>query len=141
MPRRLRVVVDTNILVSALLQPRSVPRKAFSKANENAFFLASEETLREAEEVLSREAFDRYVQPEERRRFWAAYARKVLLEEITERVEACRDPDDDKFLELAVSGNADVIISGDEDLTVLHPFRGIPILTPSEFLESEFVKG
>lgn len=48
---------------------------------------------------------------------------------------ACRDPRDDKFLELAVNGRADVIVSGDKDLLALHPFRGIPILTPAEFLE------
>ncbi len=51
----------------------------------------------------------------------------------------CRDPDDDKFLELALSGDADVIVSGDDDLLVLHPFRGIPILSCDAFLESDFV--
>jgi predicted nucleic acid-binding protein len=47
---------------------------------------------------------------------------------------ACRDPTDDKFLELAVSGNADLILSGDKDLLTLHPFRGIPIVTPAAFV-------
>ena len=49
----------------------------------------------------------------------------------------CRDPDDDKFLELAVSGNADYLVSGDDDLLALHPFREIPILRPAEFLALE----
>ena len=53
---------------------------------------------------------------------------------ITERIVACRDPTDDKFLELAVSGNADLILSGDKDLLTLHPFRGIPIVTPAAFV-------
>jgi uncharacterized protein len=52
---------------------------------------------------------------------------------ITERVTACRDPKDNKFLELAVNGPADIIISGDDDLLVLDPFRNIPILTPTAF--------
>jgi len=52
---------------------------------------------------------------------------------ITERVTVCRDPEDDKFLELAVNGHADVIISGDADLLVLDTFRGIPIITPAAF--------
>lgn len=54
--------------------------------------------------------------------------------EVTERVVACRDPKDDKFLELGVNGGADLIVSGDADLLELHPFRGIPIVTPADFL-------
>jgi predicted nucleic acid-binding protein len=53
----------------------------------------------------------------------------------TERINACRDPKDNKFLEVAVAGQAEVLVSGDEDLLVLHPFRGIPIVSPAEFLE------
>jgi predicted nucleic acid-binding protein len=53
-------------------------------------------------------------------------------------IEACRDSDDDKFLELAVEGEADLIISGDSDLLVLHPFEGIAILSPAGFLESKW---
>jgi uncharacterized protein len=52
---------------------------------------------------------------------------------ITERVTECRDQNDDKFLELAVNGHADVIVSGDADLLVLDTFRGIPIITPAAF--------
>lgn len=52
----------------------------------------------------------------------------------------CRDPDDNKFLELAVSGKAGVIISRDKDLKALHPFRETPIIGPDEFLGSEFVE-
>lgn len=52
---------------------------------------------------------------------------------IAEHVAACRDPDDDKFLELAVNGNADAIISGDADLLSLDTFRGIPIITAAAF--------
>jgi predicted nucleic acid-binding protein len=58
------------------------------------------------------------------------------LVEITERIVACRDPKDDKFLELAVNGRADAIVTGDDDLLVLNPFRGIPIITPAAFVQS-----
>jgi uncharacterized protein len=51
-----------------------------------------------------------------------------------ESVTVCRDPKDNKFLEVAATGRADVIVTGDDDLLVLHPFRGIPILGPREFL-------
>jgi predicted nucleic acid-binding protein len=59
------------------------------------------------------------------------------LVEITERITACRDPTDDKFLELATSGRADVIVTGDLDLLVLSPFRGIPIVTPRVFIHEQ----
>ena len=54
---------------------------------------------------------------------------------ITERIAACRDATDDKFLELAVNGKADMIVSGDADLLVLNPFRGIPIVSPAAFVQ------
>jgi putative PIN family toxin of toxin-antitoxin system len=50
-------------------------------------------------------------------------------------IRACRDPRDDKFLEVAVHGRADLIVTGDADLLALNPFRGIAILTPAEYLE------
>jgi predicted nucleic acid-binding protein len=48
----------------------------------------------------------------------------------------CRDPDDDKLLEIAVAGNADCLVTGDQDLLILHPFQGVPIITPAAFLEA-----
>ena len=54
---------------------------------------------------------------------------------ITERIAACRDPTDDKFLELAVNGHADLIVTGDRDLLALNPFRQIPIVTPAAFVQ------
>ena len=50
-------------------------------------------------------------------------------------VHACRDPRDDKFLEVAVNGMADLIVTGDDDLLVLDRFRPTRILTPKQFLE------
>jgi len=54
---------------------------------------------------------------------------------IVQRVVACRDPGDDKSLELAINGLADFIVSGDADLLTLHPFRGIPIIPPATFVQ------
>jgi putative PIN family toxin of toxin-antitoxin system len=53
---------------------------------------------------------------------------------ITHTIRECRDPKDDKFLELAVNGRANVLVTGDKDLLALHPFRGIPILAPAQYL-------
>jgi predicted nucleic acid-binding protein len=54
---------------------------------------------------------------------------------ITERIVACHDPTDDKFLEVAVNGRADLIVAGDADLLALNPFREIPFITPAAFVE------
>ena len=67
-------------------------------------------------------------------RFLVALLKEAEMVEIAETITDCRDAKDNKFLELAVSGKADCIVSGDADLLVLNPFRGIPILTPREFL-------
>jgi uncharacterized protein len=76
----------------------------------------------------------RYVDVEDRETFLALLTLRATLVEISEEIQACRDPKDDKFLSVAVNGDATAIISGDHDLLVLHPFRGIPIMTPSDFL-------
>jgi len=129
-----RFVLDTNAIVSALLLPRSVPRRAFDKAFDRGLVLASVATLDKLDAVLRRKKFDRYVVEEKRFQFLAAFIRDSTLVDVTEVVTDCRDAKDNKFLELAVSGNATCIISGDPDLLVLHPFRNIPIVTPQVFV-------
>ena len=88
-------------------------------------------------DVLSRPAFDRYIDEEDRIRFLNLLVKESILVDITEKIEECRDPKDDKFLELAVSGKADFIISGDDDLQTLNPFREIEIISPREFTETD----
>ena len=66
--------------------------------------------------------------------FLAALIRDSALEDVVERIVVCRDPKDDHVLELAVNGQATCVVSGDNDLLTLHPFRDIPILKPAEFL-------
>ena len=130
----MRFVFDTNVIVSAALLAGSVPRQAFDKALDEGRILISVPVLLELAEVLSRKKLNKYLLEEERMRFLVALLKEAELVEITEAVTDCRDAKDNKFLELAVSGEADCIISGDDDLLVLSPFRGIPILTPREFL-------
>ena len=91
-------------------------------------------TLAELYEVLGREKFLRYVDEIDIRNFLAALTREAEWVEVTVRIAACRDPKDDKFLELAVSGRATHIITGDSDLLALNPFQGIEILPPHRFL-------
>ena len=77
---------------------------------------------------------------DERMEFLAVLLREATLVEVTAHVGECRDPQDNKFLELAASGRALCIVSGDQDLLVLHPFCGIPIVTPRGFLDEVWKK-
>lgn len=128
-----RYVLDTSVLVSALLSPRSVARHAVDRAFAQGVVLASVATVEELDAVLRNPKFDRYLREEERLRFLAAFIRDTALVDVTDIVTECRDVKDNKFLELAVSGNAACIVSGDSDLLVLHPFRGISIVSPQAF--------
>jgi putative PIN family toxin of toxin-antitoxin system len=134
-PKR-RVVVDTSVLISALLLPRSLPRRAVNHALDAGTLLFSEATLRELWAVLGRPKFDAYVAPLEREAFLRTLVESAELVRVTQSLAVCRDPEDDKFLELALEGRADCIVSGDADLLSLHPFGGIAILPPAKFVES-----
>lgn len=129
-----RVVVDTNVLISRLLAPESTPARAVSHVVRNGRLLSSEATLEELAEVLSRAKFDRYLSMAERQQFIRMLARIVEMPPITHRFTICDDPSDDKFLELAVSGAANAIVTGDRHLLDLHPFRQIPIMNPGAYL-------
>lgn len=130
-------MLDTNVVVSAALLAGSVPRRAFDKALDEGKILISVPVLWELAEVLSRKKLNKYLLEDERMRFLVGLLKEIELVEITEQITDCRDVKDNKFLELVVCGKADCIISGDDDLLILNPFRGIPILTPKEFLSSK----
>lgn len=131
-----RFVFDTNVLVRATLLSDSKPAEAFRKARQIGEILLSVPVAEELNEVLGKPKFDRYISREDRERFVIAFLQAAIVVEITEPIAARRDPKDDKFLELAVSGGAACIVTGDDDLLALHPFRGIPILTVEQFLLS-----
>lgn len=131
-----RYVFDVNAIVSALLFENSVPGRAFAAATERGDILISRPVIEELENVLLRPKFDRYLDRDDRDQFLYAFVQAGTLIEIDEEIRACRDPRDDKLLELAVCGKADCLITGDEDLLVLNPFRSIPVMTPAEFLAS-----
>jgi putative PIN family toxin of toxin-antitoxin system len=130
----LQTVIDTSVVVSAVLLPRSVPRQAFDRAMAAGKILLSTATLDELNEVLRRPRFEKYLREAERLEFLAALVAAAKIIEVTETFTDCRDPRDNKFLELAVSAQASYIISGDQDLLVLNPFRSIPIVTRQTFL-------
>jgi len=136
-----RYIFDTNTLLSALLFEDSTPGLALVRALKLGEILLSQATLEELAEVLQREKFDRYVTSSEREEFLEAFVERALFLQATEEVRVCRDPRDDKFLELAVSGKANCIISGDKDLLSLHPFHDVAVMTPAQFLAATEVDG
>jgi len=129
-----RVVFDTNIIVSALMFPKSLPRKVIDQVDLSGTILVSSATMLELNEVLTRKKFERYFSQEQRLNFIAKFFGKAEMIEILERVEICRDPKDDKFLEIAINGRANYLITGDQDLLVLNPFQETLIITVSQFL-------
>jgi putative PIN family toxin of toxin-antitoxin system len=131
---KLRFVIDTNILVSSILISSSKPDYALKKVRNIGNILLSETTFQELEEILYRPKFDRYVSLITRIEFITKLKSESNLIKISEKITICRDPKDDKFLELAVNDQANFIITGDEDLLVLNPFRNIEIITVNEFL-------
>ncbi|NET72440.1 MAG: putative toxin-antitoxin system toxin component, PIN family [Sphaerospermopsis sp. SIO1G2] len=130
-------VLDTNIFVSALLFKNSQPRQVLDKARNQGNILMSEAIWEEIIEVLGRPKFEKYVTAIERELFLDWLAESLHFIEISEIIVACRDAKDDKFLELAFNGNAELIVSGDKDLLILNPFQEIAIVTVREFLDME----
>jgi putative PIN family toxin of toxin-antitoxin system len=128
-----RIVFDTNVLVSAALRQHSTPALVFTFAVRQCQLLVSLPTLSELRMVLERPKFDRFVAFGQRRRFYDALASVSVIIPINRTITLCRDPNDNKFLELAASGAADFLVTGDSDLLTLHPFEDIDILTPAQF--------
>ena len=130
-----RLVVDTNLWISRLLMPNGTAARAVDHALAWGVPLMSEATLAELADVLARPEFDRYVSRDDRQGFLQRLGGVVRIVTVTQTIRACRDPKDDKFLDVAVSGDASLIVTGDQDLLVLHPFHGIDILAPADFLQ------
>ncbi|MFT4192966.1 MAG: putative toxin-antitoxin system toxin component, PIN family [Comamonas sp.] len=127
-------MIDTNLWISRLLMPGGTAARAVDHGLAWGIPLISEETLAELREVLDRPKFDKYVSREDRQQFLRLLGGVVRVVAINQRISACRDPKDDKFLDVALNGEAHVILTGDQDLLELHPFHGIDILKPGDFL-------
>jgi uncharacterized protein len=129
----MRVVLDTNVFVSAVLKTNSLPFIAVRWVERHGGLLKSAATEHELLGVLARPYIASVMLPSFRQDLAALLARAELVP-IAELIAVCRDPTDDKFLELAVNGHADVIVTGDAALLALNPFRNIPIVNPTAFV-------
>ncbi|MDP9081000.1 MAG: putative toxin-antitoxin system toxin component, PIN family [Bacteroidota bacterium] len=127
-------IIDANIVISIAVFSSQNPIFALNKILSSGTLAFSEPVLQEYAETLSRSKFDKYVSIEKRLVFLQKLIAEGTLITVSEEIRDCRDPKDNKYLELAVSCNASCIITGDSDLLVLNPFRKIPILTPGDFI-------
>ena len=132
-----KFVLDTNVLISAALYPQSPAARAVTIAFAFGKVCRSSDTFQELTSVLNRPKFDRYfLDPASNRaRFLSLYEKYSTEFPVTEISTDCSDPKDNRFLSLALSAGADVIVSGDQKhLLSMHPYRGIAILSVAEFV-------
>jgi putative PIN family toxin of toxin-antitoxin system len=127
-------VFDTNVLISALFDFNSSSAAALIRAREQGKLLVSNEIALEYISVFSRKKFDKWVSFENRINFIENIIENSIRVKVTQHITVCRDHKDNMFLSLAVSSQTNFIVSGDKDLLMLHPFNGMPILSPSDFL-------
>jgi uncharacterized protein len=130
-----RLVLDTNLLVSFAINPTSAVAEIVNAILGRHAVLYSSETIAELVETFSKPKLAKYLKRQDVEALIAAYLRTGEEVTVSHAVVACRDPKDDKFLSVAVAGRADAIVTGDDDLLVLHPFRGIDILRPVMLVE------
>ena len=130
-----RVVLDTNVLISAALTRTGPPRRVVDLTRaDNGILLFSDETFAELRHRILGSKFDRYVGRESRAAFTALLAAVAEWVPIAGARLGCLDPTDDKILETALMGRANHLVTGDGDLLTMSPFHGIPIITPARFL-------
>jgi putative PIN family toxin of toxin-antitoxin system len=132
-----RVVIDTGVLVSGLIRPQGTTGEVLQVLRDGGFVcLYSSETILEIVDVLGREKFrlKYHILPED----ISALVHLIRLRgEVVvpkHRVNDCRDPKDNKFLEVALTGDAGCLVTGDADLISMNPYQSTPIVTPAEFL-------
>ncbi|MBI3163638.1 MAG: putative toxin-antitoxin system toxin component, PIN family [Chloroflexi bacterium] len=133
----MRAVIDTGVFVSALIRKQGTTGDVLRALRDGRFTaIYTTDIVVEIIDVLGRAKFRmKYnIEPDDITILVNLIRLRGELVTPTQKVTACRDPKDDKFLEAALVAKADCIVSGDADLLVLNPFEEIPILRPAEFL-------
>ena len=129
------IVIDTNVLISAGLLPRSKTAQVLALAVEHFVIAQNEHTWHELETRIARPKFDRYFGDSGRLKHLVKIAQSVERFEISAEVAVSRDPTDDKFIALAMDSGARIVISGDPDLQQIRVHHGVEILSPALFFE------
>ena len=130
-----RFVLDTNILISSIVFPNSVPDQVLRKVLADGVLIFSHATIAEFKEVLFRPKFDRYINHKLRQAFFFEIVTSAILVTAKPCDVVCRDSKDQKFLEIIDEGEVDLLITGDQDLLVLNSIGDCQIVSPTSFLE------
>ncbi|QTD46831.1 putative toxin-antitoxin system toxin component, PIN family [Ottowia testudinis] len=131
------IVLDTNLVVSAIILPSSLAAQALDVALQTRDVVVSTATIAELGDVLGRPKFDRYVAPADRQRLLHRYVAATRAVAVEHEVHDCADARDNKFLALALSARATLLVTGDKrDLLCMHPWRNIAILSLRQFVDS-----
>jgi putative PIN family toxin of toxin-antitoxin system len=135
-----KIVIDASSLVGALLRVDSIPEQALLLARSHAVICLSGPVAAELREVFNRPRFIKYASPDRVTRILDVIGAGAMFFEPTEIIADCRDRKDNKYLELALASQASIIISSDNDVLSLNPWRGIEIITPAEYVRSTRTK-
>lgn len=136
MTNDVRVVIDTNVFVSALAFEESSPFRAVELAFASATVLISEATVAELVDVLNRPKMARYFSRDDIDVVLRRLRQSAMTVQVAARGSRSRDPKDDAFLDLAIAGRARFLVTGDRDLLVLGVVGGTAIVTPAAFLDT-----
>ena len=130
------VIFDSNLVVSAFLNPQGTAAQALQIGLEHFDLACSKETLAELLDVLKRDKFDKYSSKAERAEKLETYAQSVRFFDVSIDIADCKDPKDNKFLALAITAQAKVLVSGyKRDLLSMHPYQGIAVVGLREFVD------
>lgn len=129
------IVIDTNVLISAGILPQSRLAAVLVSAAERFVIAQNETTWNELLTRIERAKFDRYFGESGRLAYLTMLAQLVRFFDAVSDERVSRDPDDDKFISLALDAGARIIVSGDADLKDIKTYKGIEIMTPSAFLD------
>jgi uncharacterized protein len=129
----LKVFFDTSTLVAVCLYPDREPAKIFQQAMLRFELVATHQTLTELAQVLSRPKFDAWRPLQTRMTWYRHCAANMVQYSAIELATECRDAKDNKFLDAALASKAGAIVSSDQDLRVLHPYRDVDVLNLQDF--------
>ena len=131
------IVLDSNLIVSAILNPEGICALAIDLADTHFDMVRSKATTNELVEVLRRDKFDRFATVEDRAFRVQTYIEATRLVTVNVELTDCADPKDNKFLELALAAKATVIVSGDKKhLISMNPYKGIAIIRVRDFVDN-----
>ncbi|CAN1484712.1 COG1569 Predicted nucleic acid-binding protein, contains PIN domain [Burkholderiaceae bacterium] len=130
----LKLVIDTNIFISAALSSQSAPAKLVREALAHHRLVFSQPTFDELRTRLYRPKFDRYISLELRESLLHDLNASAVWVDIGESAVYCRDRDDDKFIETALKAQAHYLVSGDNDLLEAAPLPSLSIISAQQAL-------